>query len=385
MIAAFLTIFIFFLIFWFIFFKKKWIKYTFGWGGFAIFFSAHVLFIFMIALRFSTPYSTDARIVQHTIQLVPRLNSPSTVTEVYVNPNQPVKKGQPLFQFDARPYQYQVDQLKAKLVQAQQNVKELKAEVDLATQKLAKVKSELVYAEYQQKLTSNLAEKGAGSEEDAQREEMKYLTNKIAVKEAEVALEKAKIRYNSTINGVNTNVAAVEAELAEAQYYLDNTTLYAPEDGRIVNLQVRPGMVAGEIRFGAIATLICDEGPYLLANYFQENLKYIKVGQPVEVALNMYPGQIFTAKVEAIWKANAVGQYLPSGTLPDFEPVSPEQPQNQFAVKIVFDGEDQSIYPIGAEGTCAIYTNGKTGSWAALRRIGIRSYSWLNWLYPLPF
>ena len=385
MISAFLTIFIFVLIFWFIFFKKKWIKFTFAWGGFAIFFLAHVLFIFMIGLRFVTPYSTEAKMIQHTIQIIPRLSEPTLVTAVLVQPDVPVKKGQPLFQFDRRPYEYKVNQLQAQLAQATQNVKELKAEVEIATQKLAQAESEFVYAKYQKNLTSGLAEKGAGSQEDAQREETKFTINEATIKEAQAELERANLRYNSTINGEHTNVAAVKAELDQAQYYLDNCTLYAPEDGRIVNLQVRPGMVAGEVRFGAIASFICDDGPYLLANYFQENLKYVEVGQPVEVALNLYPGQIFKAKVAAIWKANAVGQLLPSGNLPNFEPVSPEIPQNQFAVKIILDGADQSLYPIGTEGSCAIYTNGMTGSWAALRRIGIRTYSWLNWLYPLPF
>jgi multidrug resistance efflux pump len=144
-------------------------------------------------------------------------------------------------------------------------------------------------------------------------------------------------------------------------------------------------MVAGDYRLGAIASFICDEGRYLLANYNPESLKYVTDGQPVEVALNLYPGQIFPAKVEAIWRASGVGQLLPSGTLPDFEPVPPEKPQGQFAVKIVFDGGDQSRFPIGAQGAAAIYTGGMKGGWAALRRVGIRTYSWMNWLYPLPF
>jgi hypothetical protein len=54
-------------------------------------------------------------------------------------------------------------------------------------------------------------------------------------------------------------------------------------------------------------------------------------------------------------------------------------------VKIVFAGADQSKFPIGAQGAVAIYTTGMTGGWAAMRRIGIRTYSWLNWLYPIPF
>jgi hypothetical protein len=42
-------------------------------------------------------------------------------------------------------------------------------------------------------------------------------------------------------------VAAVQAELDQARFYLDNTLMVAPEDGYIINLQARPGMVAGDV------------------------------------------------------------------------------------------------------------------------------------------
>jgi multidrug resistance efflux pump len=205
------------------------------------------------------------------------------------------------------------------------------------------------------------------------------------VDQAVAELERVKLQYQSEINGVNTTVASVQAELDQARYYLENTTLVAPEDGKVVNLQVRPGMVAGDYRMGAIASFICDADRFLLANFNQEALKYVKIGQPAEVALNLYPGQIFKAKVEAIWKASQAGQLLPSGTLPEFTPAPPQQPQGQYAVKIVFDSPDQSSFPIGAQGAVAIYTSGMKGGWAALRRISIRTYTWLNWLYPIPF
>ena len=56
-----------------------------------------------------------------------------------------------------------------------------------------------------------------------------------------------------------------------------------------------------------------------------------------------------------------------------------------FKQKIFLDGADQSAFPIGAQGTAAIYTSGEYGAWAALRKIAIRSSSWLNWLYPINF
>ena len=110
----------------------------------------------------------------------------------------------------------------------------------------------------------------------------------------------------------------MEAQLKQALYYLDNTTLTAPEDGHIINLQVRPGMVAGIYRVGGIAALIADADRYVLATYFQENLKYVKPGQPVEVSLDLYPGQIFAGHVDSIWRGNGIGQYLPSDEIPKF-------------------------------------------------------------------
>jgi multidrug resistance efflux pump len=370
---------------WLVFFKFKWLKFSVAWALVSAFFVVHVLLIFLIGLRFMTPASNNAKVVQHTIQLVPRLSEPTLVTAVLVEQNQPVKKGQPLFQFDRRPYEYKVQQLEAQLAQAKQNVQILKADTEVATQKLAKTQSETVYARYQQNLATSLASKGAGPEEDAQRWDAQLKVNEAAVKETAAELDRAKLRYQSEINGVNTSVAEAEAELAQARYYLDNTTLVAPEDGHIINLQVRPGMVAGDYRIGAIASFICDDGRYLLAAYFQEILKYMTNGQPVEVALDLYPGQIFPAKVQSIWKASGEGQYLPSGTLPVFHPEPPKIPQGCFAVAIVFDDPDQTKFPIGAQGVAAVYTKGMHGPWAALRRISIRITSWMNWLYPMPF
>ena len=385
MVLALGMLFGFAVFFWLVFFKFKWLKLSVPWVLVSAFFVVHVLLIFLIGLRFMTPASNNAKVVQHTIQLVPRLTEPALVTAVLVEPNQPVKKGQPLFQFDRRPYEFKVQQLEAQLAQAKQNVQILKADIDVADQKLAKAQSETVFAKYQQNLAASLAAKGAGPEEDAQRWDAQFKVNEAAVKETSAELDRATLRYQSEINGVNTAVAAAEAELKQAQYYLNNTTLVAPEDGRIVNLQVRPGMVAGDYRFGAIASFICDDGRYLLAAYFQEVLKYMTNGQPVEVALELYPGQIFPGKVQTIWMASGEGQYLPSGNLPVFHPEPSKLPQGCFAVAIVFEDADQSKFPIGAQGVAAVYTKGMHGPWAALRRVSIRITSWMNWLYPMPF
>lgn len=67
--------------------------------------------------------------------------------------------------------------------------------------------------------------------------------------EALAELARAPLQYEAEIERVNTTIANIEAQLKPARYYLENT-LVAPEDGRIINLQVRPGMVSGIVRAG---------------------------------------------------------------------------------------------------------------------------------------
>jgi multidrug resistance efflux pump len=422
MVAGLLILVVFAAAVWLVFFKLKLLKFTIAWGIVSSLFGIHILLIFLIGLRFATPYSTDARVIQHTVQLIPRLPDPTLVTAVLVQPDEPVRKGQPLFQFDRRPYEYKVQQLEAELaaaremmaeaeskvkqrqaglIEAQQNVLIQKADVEAAAAKVDKLRSDEEYAQFQYRLYSGLAQQGAGPKEEAEKWSAQVKAQEAAVKEAQAEAERSRLRYESQINGVNTNVIKASAELKEEQaavkkaeataastkaqleqalYYLENTTMVAPEDGHIVNLQVVPGMVSGIVRFGAIASFIVDKDRYVLGNFYQEHLKYVTIGQPVEVALNRYPGQIFKGKVESVWWANGEGQLLPSGDLPVFNP-GPNAAQTGFAVKIIMENRDQAMFPIGAQGAAAIYTS--NGGFAALRRIVIRTYSWLNWLYPL--
>jgi multidrug resistance efflux pump len=385
MTAAILVIIFACTIFWLVFFKLKLLRLTPGYGIVFAFFVLHLFLVFLIGLRFVTPNSANATVVQRTIQLIPRLPEPTLVTAVLVEDNVLVKKDQPLFQFDRRPYEYKVAQIEAQLAEAKQNVDVLRADVEVATQKALRTKVELDYQLYQKGLFDKLAQQQAVREEDVVQWATRVNTAEATRDEALAELERSRLKYKSEIDGVNTSVANMEAQLRLAQYYLDNTTLTAPEDGRIINLQVRPGMVSGIYRIGGIAALIAEADRYLLATFYQENLKYVRPGQPVEVAFDLYPGQIFAGKVDSIWRGNGVGQYLPSDEIPKFQQPPPNVPQDQYAAKIILDDPDQSKFPIGAQGSAAIYTGGEHGAWAALRKISIRAHSWLNWVYPLNF
>ncbi len=147
------------LIVWLVFFKFKWAQFSIAWGVVSVFVGLHLLIIFMIGLRFVTPFSMEAKMIQHTIQLTPRLSEPTLVTAVLVEQNVHVKKGTPLFQFDRRTYEYKVKQLEAQLAEAKQNVLILKADIQVTAEKIVKLKSQLEYSKYQQKLSRGLHRK----------------------------------------------------------------------------------------------------------------------------------------------------------------------------------------------------------------------------------
>ncbi len=371
---------LFYIIFvWFIFFKMEWLKFNIMWGIVSFWVGAHLLLIFLVALRFFQPFSVDSHVVRSTIQIVPRLTQPTILSEVLVEPNTWVTKGDPLYKFDDTVFSLAVDKANAQLVAAQQNAKILEQDVIAASEAVERANAQLAYAQTEQARYENLVPAGGARQDELDRWNEQVAEDQAKIKEAQANLEKANLALDSQIDGVNTGILEAEAQLAEAEYFLDNTTIYAPENGMIVSQQARPGMVVGEIRLGAIASFVTEEDPYILATFRQQNLKFVEVGQPVEVALDLYPGEILTGKVEAVWWATRQGQYLPSGRLPGFE--LPKLP-GRIAVQISVEVPEGHTFPAGGHAAVAIYT-GMGKSFEFLRRINIRLYSFANFIRPL--
>lgn len=369
---------VYLIIIYLVFFRFKWLKFSITWGVISFWIGFHLMLIFLIGLRFYTPFSIDAHLIRNTIQIVPRLQGPTTLTEVLVKPNQPIRKGDPLYKFETATYDDKLLQAQAQLAAAEQNLKVMDANIQAAQQQLIQAQSELTYATTQQQRFTNLASQGGARQEDVDKWNAEVEADTAGVAAATANLEKAQLQRDTNINGVNTGVAQARAQVAEAQYFLDQTTIYAPEDGYIVSQQAHPGLVVGDFRVGAIAAFVTNEEPYMLGAFFQEHIKFVEPGQAVEVALDTAPGEIFTGKVESIWWATGQGQILPSGRIPNF--ILPKL-QGKFAVQVTFDDPD-AFLPAGAHGAIAVYT-GRNTVFETLRKMNIRLYSWANFLFPL--
>ncbi len=365
-------------IIWLVFFKFRWLRFNIVWGIASFWIGFHLILIFIIGMRFYAPFTVDAHIIRNTIQIVPRLEGPTLLDAVLVTATQPVKKGDPMYKFDDTIYRAKVNEAEAQLIAAEQNVKILGADLTAAQNQLKQAQAQLEFATAQQKRFAALAPQGGARAEDLDKWNAQVAADEAQVDEAQANVDKANLALQSTTSdGTNTSVAEAQAQLAEAQYYLSQTTINAPADGFIVSQQAQPGLVVGDIRAGAISVFVTDDPAYMLGAFFQEHIKFVEPGQPVEMALDIAPGEIFTGKVEAIWWATNQGQIRPTGRIPEF--MLPRL-QGKFAVQITFDDPD-AFLPAGGHGAVAIYT-GRSAGFELLRRINLRIYSFINFVYP---
>jgi hypothetical protein len=68
MTAALLIAIVYVAILWLVFFRLKLLKFSIGWGVASFWVGLHLVLAFVLGLRYVTPNSSNATVVQHTIQ-----------------------------------------------------------------------------------------------------------------------------------------------------------------------------------------------------------------------------------------------------------------------------------------------------------------------------
>src|SRR5215813_9550140 len=86
----------------------------------------------LYAMNFYHPGSSDVQMLRRVVQIAPRTSKPGRVSDVIVTANAPVKKGDILFTIDPKPFEFEVERLKASLAASQQGVPELQTALDQA-------------------------------------------------------------------------------------------------------------------------------------------------------------------------------------------------------------------------------------------------------------
>lgn len=375
---------------WLIFFKFKWLPWNFVSQIIVVSLPIFALTAMILILNVVAPSSSDVRVINYVVQVVPRVTG--RVIEVPVEANRPVKKGDVLFRIDPVPYQQELSALEAKLPEmmakldsAQAYQRELNEQLKGARSTRDALSSRLALAQKRERQTAELAQTGAGSKFDQEQAqtEAASLRSELVSTTAQMAQVQQKLSAQtregqlSEVAQARAAVEQLKAQIVQARWQLEQTTVYAPADGSVINLQLREGSYAASLPLTPVMSFV-EKEQWVLAMFAQNELANVAAGNEAEIALKTYPNRIIKCAVDSVVWASGTGQMPITGMVPQ-SGVQP-LPLGRIAVRLRPTGRDADIFiAMGAQGQGAIYTErGKLLH--IIRKVILRVSSKLDWL-----
>ena len=264
---------------------------------------------------------------------------PGIVRDVKVSDYQQVHKGDLIVELEDDDYKAQVAQASAaveagkaamennrrqrelqdsKIDKALAGIDQAKAQITAAEAGIAAVQADVVRTQDERTRQEGLFQTRSTTQQkleqavaDEQRFAAQSASRKADLEQAKTMLRsnelsaEAERRTKSVLESQDmqliADLHAKEAGLTAAKVNLGYTTIEAPSDGTVGERQVRPGQLVSP---GTQVIPFVDKIKWVVANYRETQLTNMKVGDPVEVRIDAYPGKTFRGKVIEIAPAS---------------------------------------------------------------------------------
>ncbi|QPF87206.1 HlyD family secretion protein [Bradyrhizobium genosp. L] len=254
----------------------------------------------------------DAYVKADNTTIAPKVSG--YLSAVQVGDNEHVHAGQVLARIDERDFKVALDQAKADVAAADAAVTSKQAQLDVqhsvieaARATLAVDNATQTFAEQENKRYTDLAGTGYGSVQNAQQAQSRYASAQAAIARDTANLASAQRQVELLKAEIVQAVAAsarASALQQQAELNLSYTTITAPIDGVVGNRTLRTGQY---VQAGTqLMSLVPATGAYVIANYKETQLTNVRKGQPVEIEVDMFPGQVVRGHVDSL--APASGQ-----------------------------------------------------------------------------
>lgn len=179
-------------------------------------------------------------------------------------------------------------------------------------------------------------------------------------------------------DGTPAKVALAQAQLDDANWKLEQTVVHAPSDGFVTNLALAKGQRITTLPLKPAMAFVDTSERSLVALIPQTYLRFIQLGQTVEITFKRQPGKVFTGKVNILPSISFQGQAQNTGNVAQASPVKAEP----FYVRILPDDDTLfDEFPPGAAATIAIYTDAASVT-HKIRKVMIRMSAILNYVNP---
>jgi membrane fusion protein (multidrug efflux system) len=296
----------------------------------------------------------DAFIEAHVVAISPKVAS--YVARVHIDDNVHVKRGDLLAELDPRDFEARLAQARANLAaaiarhhgaainvrvvgttsgagvqQAEAGVRTAERQVDGARSRLEQARAQVAAAQAeqvraredvsryerllqggavsrQQRDNAEAATQTADANLDAARRAEQAAAD--AVRQAEGELGEARARLESApaapdqvalsraqVDQAEAAIAQLQAAVQQAELNLSYTKIYAPEAGRITRKSVEPGAY---VQVGQTLFSIVPDQVWVVANFKETQLRYMRPGQPATIRVDAYPDKVLKGHVDSI-------------------------------------------------------------------------------------
>ncbi|MEX2940176.1 HlyD family secretion protein [Serratia fonticola] len=332
----------------------------------------------ILLMNYNHPYTFQAQKAVVSIPITPQVTG--IVSEVTDKQNTFIKKGEVLFKIEPTRYQARVDRLQADLMTAIHSIQVLQGQLDEAVAHTSGIIAERdrLYKDYQRYLRGSRAKVNPFSESDIDNARQNFLAQDALVKSSLAEQAQIKSQLNSVVNGEQSQIVSLRAQLTEAKYNLEQTVVRAPSNGYVTQVLIRPGTYAAALPLRPVMVFIPQQKRQIVAQFRQNSLLRLTSGDQAEIVFNALPGQVFQGRLTSILPVVPSGTYQAQGTLQSLSMIPGSD--GVLAVIELEPNADVDALPDGIFAQVAVYSDHFTHV-SVMRKVLLRMTSWMHYLY----
>jgi len=332
--------------------KRRWLRMIF----FIVLLSCAAVWGYGVIRHILTHEETEDAYITGTIHTISS-RLPGVVEQILAAENTDVAAGQVLVKLDTRDLDLRIEQAQVAMLQAEAQVVEAEAKlaeviaqndlansgVDLAKANLTRDQAELAKAGRDLARAQKLKATGDGAISEAAFDDAQSANEKAqaTLQATKASLEAAKSYIGTAhakeafahaeIDVAKTQVKAAEANLRDTELQRSYATIAAPVAGRVSRKAMEVG---NHIQAGQALFALVEPEVWVQANFKETQLASLKVGSPVDIAVDALPGRQFKGHIESFSAASGAQFALlpPDNATGNFTKIVQRVP-----VKIVFD------------------------------------------------
>ncbi len=233
----------------------------------------------------------DAFVEADVVALAPRVGG--TISEVLVEENAVVKRGQPLLRIDDADYRARAKQAEAELETARAQAAAADAQVRAARATVSRSDAETEKARLDLRRAEELKAGDAIASE-------RYDATRISSETAQAGAGVNRAQYAAALANselAHARVKSAEAALELARLQLSYTVVPAAADGLVSRLSARAGQI---VQPGQVLGEVVPSRTYVVANFKETQTGAIRPGQKVDVEIDAYGGRRLEGRVESL-------------------------------------------------------------------------------------